>query len=105
MTSVAQDRLFPRELEGALGLPSTMWLRGTCCPFWAGQTGESYRGVDEARAHPGSGRTGRSSPDHCPLAMKRCLQLGPQETFVEHPLCLKNHADGRGQVNDTLLVG
>ena len=37
--------------------------------------------------------------------MKRCLQFGPQETFVEHPLCLKNHADGRGQMNDTLLAG
>lgn len=66
---------------------------------------ESYGDVDEAHAHPGSGRTGHRSPDCCPLAMKRCLQFGPQETFVEHPLCLKNHADGRGQMNDTLLVG
>lgn len=49
--------------------------------------------------------TGVLTIAHCPLAMKRCLQLGPQETFVEHPLCLKNHADGRGQMNDTLLVG
>ena len=24
---------------------------------------------------------------------------------MEHPLCLKNHADGRGQMNDTLLAG
>ena len=61
--------------------------------------------MDEVHAHPGRGRTGHRSPDRCPLAMKRCLQFGPQETFVEHPLCLKNHADGRGQRNDTLLAG
>ena len=66
---------------------------------------ESYGDMDEVHAHPGRGRTGHRSPDCCSLAMKRCLQFGPQETFVEHPLCLKNRADGRGQMNDTLLVG